>query len=396
MMNLDFPQPAVAMNRYKPFVQNFHSSDKGTIFALSKTSLFLLSTSFNMTSTSLSWSPPSHCIFYLELKMLSSGNDLFNGRPNAKGVPQSDQWDDDIKMPRIPKKWREAVYHKTQVMVGDNGPGVYRQIQDEIFMSKQCLRDLNGNSRYPNPLDGRMELDKFCFHFPATWYYSHAVNKAIGLRRISVQARWYSFKLSFKITLPTGALVTLNVALTVPPDMNLAVAMGVINRKMAQELTRLAVPADMLLQYAQYFPASNLVRLNFIAGAGHLASDFAIEFLDTGELDDFFDMMNVPTDKRASYIGTHANLRWEFTDVWDRVVQHLYFHASFVNHTQFNYLGQQGDFYPKPSKIYSADNLPSECYFWVSLDCMTPIALKFEHFIIELAFIIDSTDYQSP
>jgi hypothetical protein len=84
-------------------------------------------------------------------------NDINQGRPKAKGVPQSDQWDDDIKMPHIPKKWQETVYHKKQVMVGDNGPGVYRQIQDEVFLSKQCRRDVKGNSLFPNPHDGRME-----------------------------------------------------------------------------------------------------------------------------------------------------------------------------------------------------------------------------------------------
>jgi hypothetical protein len=113
-------------------------------------------------------------------------NDINQGRPHAKGVPESDQWGDDLAMPKIPKGWRETVYHKKQVMVGDNGPGVYRQVQDEVFLSIQTQRDAQGNNQYPNPHDGRMEGDRYCFHFPATWYYSHAVNKAIGLRRITM------------------------------------------------------------------------------------------------------------------------------------------------------------------------------------------------------------------
>jgi hypothetical protein len=76
--------------------------------------------------------------------------------------------------------------------------------------------------------------------------------------------------------------------------------------------------------------------------------------------------------------------------------QQTYFHASFVNHTQFNYLGQQNDFYPKPSKIYLADNLPMDFFFWITTDGMTPLPLPYENFLVELAFIIDSDDYQSP
>jgi hypothetical protein len=180
----------------------------------------------------------------------------------------------------------------------------------------------------------------------------------------------------------------------------MAEVMSTINRNIAYQLTHGAppVPATLLLQNVAYDPNTHIAKINFIPGSGHTRPDYTISLVDDGAggLDDFFDLMNVPMDKRASYIGSHVNISWEFPDVWDREEQHLFFHASFVNHTQFNYLGQQGDFYPKPSKIYTADNLPMECYFWVSFDCMTPVELKFEEFIIELAFIIDSTDYQSP
>jgi hypothetical protein len=115
-------------------------------------------------------------------------------------------------------------------------------------------------------------------------------------------------------------------------------------------------------------------------------------------LDEFFDMLNCPPEERAQYtalpLASFPTIT--FTNVWNRIPEQLYFHASFVNHTQFNYLGKPDDFYTKPSKIYSADNLPMDFYFWMSTDIMHPIALPFERFIIELAFIIDSHDYQSP
>jgi hypothetical protein len=114
-------------------------------------------------------------------------------------------------------------------------------------------------------------------------------------------------------------------------------------------------------------------------------------------MNDFFDLFNVPVSERAGQVNViNPTLAWQFPNVWDRYSEHIFFHASFVNHTQFNYLGQHLDFYPKPSKIYAADNLPSECYFWLSFDGITPVTLPFENFLIELAFIIDSQDYQSP
>jgi hypothetical protein len=93
--------------------------------------------------------------------------------------------------------------------------------------------------------------------------------------------------------------------------------------------------------------------------------------------------------------GDHLKT-YSFSNVWDRRPQRLFFHASFVNHTQFGYLGQSGDFYPKPNKIYTADNSTQDFYFWASLDGITPIELLYEDFMIELAFILDTEDYQSP
>jgi hypothetical protein len=324
--------------------------------------------------------------------MLGYENDINQGRPKAKGVPQSDQWDDDMRMPKIPRKWQEAIYHKTQVMIGDNGPGVYRQIQDEIFLSKQCQKE-NGISKYPNPHDGRMEGEKFCFHFPASWYFSHAVNKAIGLRSCQLLPRWYNFRLHFRITLPSTTVKNVYITMQVIPSMNLAEVMSTISRKMDEQIN---LPT-IIVPYLAYNAATYTARIEFLPLVGD-HTQYTAELVNSGfgAENEFFDMMNVPQAKRASYFGVHADRIWEFPMVWDRQPQHLFFHASFVNHTQFNYLAQAGDFYPKPSKIYAADNLPSECYFWVSVDCMTPINLQFEHFMIELAFIIDSQDYQSP
>jgi hypothetical protein len=129
---------------------------------------------------------------------------------------------------------------------------------------------------------------------------------------------------------------------------------------------------------------------------------YRVHFSQTPDIDNFFEMVNVPINDRASYcpfgppVAGFTQPVIVFNNVWNRKPDDLYFHASFVNHTQFNYLGIHGDFYTKPSKIYAADNLPMDFYFWMSVDIMRPIVLPFERFIIELAFIIDSKEYQSP
>jgi hypothetical protein len=177
---------------------------------------------------------------------------------------------------------------------------------------------------------------------------------------------------------------------------NLGEALSTICRQINQKL-RADMPG-LLLARALYSAVSREAVIQFYPLGTHALTEFTIRMVNTGNTDDFFDMMNVPTSQRADYFVAPVPTTGLFTfpNVWDRYPEHLYFHASFVNHTQFNYLGQHGDFYSKPSKIYTADNLPSECYFWISIDGMTPIVLPFEEFLIELAFIIDSTDYQSP
>jgi hypothetical protein len=179
--------------------------------------------------------------------------------------------------------------------------------------------------------------------------------------------------------------------------MNLGEALSIIRRNIDKQIKNLR--NNTLHVVPLYNADTHTASIKFIPYPGHFARDYQIGLAEEkpGDLNDFFELMNVPVDKRNAYMTiSPGDLDFQFPNVWSRIPQNLYFHASFVNHTQFNYLGQEGDFYPKPSKIYTADNLPQECYFWVSLDGMTPNTLEFEDFLVELAFIIDSQDYQSP
>jgi hypothetical protein len=74
----------------------------------------------------------------------------------------------------------------------------------------------------------------------------------------------------------------------------------------------------------------------------------------------------------------------------------LYIHASFVNYTQFHYLGRNNEFYMKPSKIYSFVDLQAiQFYFEVSFDAMRPVSFPYVDFEVELSFIMDAKKYQS-
>ena len=47
--------------------------------------------------------------------------------------------------------------------------------------------------------------------------------------------------------------------------------------------------------------------------------------------------------------------RFEFSNVWNR--RDIFVHASFVNGTSFQFFGRNGEFYPKPSKMYRFNGL---------------------------------------
>jgi hypothetical protein len=109
--------------------------------------------------------------------------------------------------------------------------------------------------------------------------------------------------------------------------------------------------------------------------------------------EDFWEWLNVPPEHRGLYtVGTPQNT-YIFPNVWNR--RDLYIHASFVNYTAYGYLGRDGEFYPKPSKIYQFDWQPMQFFFEVSFDGMTPVELPYERFEVELSFIIDDKRYQS-
>jgi hypothetical protein len=158
-------------------------------------------------------------------------NDINQGREGATGVPESDQWDDTFRMPKIPKSWRPENYHQMMVMKEENGRGVAREIQDELFLTRQC----KGNC--PNPHDGIVQGTRYSYNFPANWYSQVAVNKAIALRRIDVSPRSDSFTMRFKITRQVdGKVIQPQVFINVSPNQCIWEILGTLSFKLNERI----------------------------------------------------------------------------------------------------------------------------------------------------------------
>jgi hypothetical protein len=311
-------------------------------------------------------------------------NDINQGRENAKDVPESDQWDDGFKMPKIPKGWKPQNYHKKQVMSGYNGRGVAREVQDELFLSRQC----KGNC--PNPHDGHKEGTRWSYHFPANWLGQTAVNKAVALRRINCSPRNYDFNFGFTMLREDEEIMRTWTFFTITSKMDIYEAISIIVFKVNEEIASIINEAGDI----------NWLRL--VAGYDHDTGDVWFGFRPLGEAaiaqfevdihvdtnDSFYHLMNCKDVGGAHWNRTEESIFLAFHNVWNR--QDLYFHGSFVNHTAFNYLGKAGDFYPEPNKLYKADNITQEFFLEVSLDGMTPVDLPYENFDVELTLIVDT------
>jgi hypothetical protein len=179
----------------------------------------------------------------------------------------------------------------------------------------------------------------------------------------------------------------------------------ICNNSIAAELDRnRATPA--------YLPLDNWPRVLTSYNAYHNEASIywytlpannhiAYEIEPTEMQDGFFFMMNVPNVDYNTYrdykrVCTQASpiAYWDFNNVWDR--EYLYLHASFVQYTNAQFLGEGGEWYPKPSKIYDF-NTSSGGQFWVqvSFDGFRFVKLPHEHWKISLAFLANDKNYQA-
>ena len=102
----------------------------------------------------------------------------------------------------------------------------------------------------------------------------------------------------------------------------------------------------------------------------------------------FLECFNTTEDYLNKQKGTFI-----FENVWNR--QSLFVHASFVTGTSFQVLGEDRDFYPKPSKMYRFNGNSPDFYFELSYDGIHPQKHRFARFVIQLAYIFNDADYMA-
>jgi hypothetical protein len=248
-----------------------------------------------------------------------------------------------------------------------------------------------GNIIYPH--NGRYENGRWLFDFPDSWYNHHTVNKAIGMRRIRAQPSSRVFPFIIRIVKSATTTLVLNPIIHFTPHMEIEECLSALASAVNNNIAALK-PDEQGKWPTLLWAYDNLkgeVNLFFTAPDPAVSFRYTLLIPDRGT--DFWEWLNVPVPLRDPYTVPRTDGEYIFPNVWDR--RDLYIHASFVNYTSYGYLGRDGEFYPKPSKIYHFEWQPMQFFFEVSFDGMRPVILPYERFEVELSFIIDDKRYQS-
>ena len=281
--------------------------------------------------------------------------------------------------------------------------GESKYMLEEIYISDICgdleNRDDSGRLISINPQRAWFDEGKFRFQFPSLWYQSNCNNKAIGLRGIKLKPESVAFKLKiqlYKYNLQESRYDKYG-ELFEPfcqflPDDNIMEILSEIATTFCSWADRLH-PEEGLRLVWSYNTRTSEATL-------HLYSENQQDKDET-----WFKMIIRPDDKvkgecdflecfdtSTEYLEDMKD-KFTFTNVWDR--RSLFVHASFVTGTSFQVLGESGDVFPKPSKMYRFNGNSPDFYFELSYDGMHPQRHRFARFVIQLAYIFNDADYMA-
>jgi hypothetical protein len=284
-----------------------------------------------------------------------------------------------------------------------------RYIIEDVYMSRQCRGQDHPNydDNSKNPHNAYQDGKRYYFDFSPYWFNENTLNKAIGLRRIETRPRAYNFKLQWTYQRndePTFYLTTYH---HITPEDDIETALSRIcttwNRALTEYIrnNNIANPEQkrtMFYTYDEDTYTAELTCSSQLSDMNTYSIELSRPLLEGDEFIDFNRLMNIPTDLMPdnfdiTILPTLHLTRWTFENVWNR--RDLFIHASFVNYTTFQYLGRNGEFYMKPSKLYEFKHQPIGFYFEVSFDGMKTVELLHENFIVELCLILDVKKYQS-
>ena len=284
--------------------------------------------------------------------------------------------------------------------------GESKYMLEEIYFSDLCgdieNKDANGEIIGINPQKAWYDNGKYRFQFPSLWYQSACNNKAIGLRNIELSPDAVKFRLQVKFY-ERGSTEseyvqigdTKYLLLQFLPHTSLMEIMSEVASKMQ---TR--VDADEVLKgkgifiywsynYRDASAAFELCTYRYPDKDRIVFEIYADDMREYWKTEcGFWECFNTNED----YM-TGKRRVYEFKNVWNR--KDIFVHASFVNGTSFQFLGKNGEFYTKPSKMYRFNGNSPDFYFELSYDGIHPVQHKFARFIVQLAYIYNDADYMA-
>jgi hypothetical protein len=314
---------------------------------------------------------------------------------------------------------RDAKQNRNDVINDRDGKQVSRFLMEEIFQT--CESDAKTAELKPHNCY-RDSNSTVYFNFPESWFNYPTLNKAIGLRRIDILPNYYNFEFNMEIfrkldTDPDtdegwGKPLFLHTLNHITPDMGIEDALSTlsvnINREIQEQIrdTKLTEDNDrwVHMNFSYEYDTNKAYIIwnpDVLATPGQTKTYYfkivlGIAGEGFGKLMNYGFPLGIKTIMQPIIINIDDQFdlfKWTFTNVWNR--QRLFVHASFVNYTSYQYLGRNGEFYYKPSKIYDFNNSSHQFYIEVSFDGVNKTPLHFQNIIIELALMLDSKRYQA-
>ena len=282
--------------------------------------------------------------------------------------------------------------------------GESKYMVEEIYFSDVCRNNIK-ESKYGsgittiNPQNAYFDNGRYRFQLPTLWYQSTCNNKAIGLRSIRLLPDSVAFKVKVELY-DVNAETIPYYAFDITIQHNKASITEILS-------TMVMIMNNQVQQAAKEILYMDLVNVHFNWNYSYLTKSVTILLLQPDEPPKEFCFKFVVDDtyEGNSECGFYETFNCKqsdlveltmdqiFRNVWDR--ESIFVHASFVNTNSFGVLGQSGEFYTKPSKMYRFNGNSPEIWFELSYDGIVPQKHKFARFIIELSFIYNDADYMA-
>jgi hypothetical protein len=286
-----------------------------------------------------------------------------------------------IGLKQLPDYLDPSKFNLGNVIQGRSGKRINKSLQEMIYNTLFAKRSWSPAGIYV----GEYCNTHFHYELPTQWYNSATYNRSIGLRNIRALPKAFTITLYIYIWYYNGGaqlrVVPMHLHFTPSDDTNeimsqIIFQMNTFAQKayinsgtmpeffFAYENTTLYIgahnvrtdPNKQEIQYYWFMANERLTIRNynaqtntFFAGAPTI-EDSMRRFLNLQPASEWPNNGNGYRTYDVSLFDDGLLTVYTFNNVWDR--DRLYVHASFVSYTPFQYSGQNGEFYQKPSKIY--------------------------------------------